>query len=65
MGLGGLRSPLRRLFASLLLAAGSLAVHGADYVLALASYHPGFAWTDGQLRGLRVAAHRNALCIRQ
>jgi len=66
VGLGGLRSPLRRLFASLLLAAGSLAVHGADYVLALASYHPGFAWTDGQLRGLRdgLAAQRPELPLR-
>lgn len=49
----------------LALAAGTVA-HSADYVLALASYHPGFAWTDGQLRGLRetLASRRPDLLLR-
>lgn len=33
---------------------------GPDYVLVLASYHPGFAWTDGQLRGLRETLLRGS-----
>lgn len=54
-----------RLCALFALATGTFA-HGADYVLAIASYHPGFAWTDGQLRGLRetLAKRRPELTLR-
>jgi PAS domain S-box-containing protein len=31
----------------------ALAETGQPYVLVLASYHPGFAWTDGQIQGVR------------
>lgn len=65
MTLDSVRRKLLSLLALLALATVACA-DGADYVLAIASYHPGFAWTDGQLRGLRdtLANRRPDLTLR-